>query len=675
MHSLVADPLTNFIAQVVAIVALSRLLGLAARRVGQPLVVAEMLAGILLGPSFLGWLWPELAGALFSPDSLQIMGTVSQVGLVLFMFLIGLELEPRMLAGRGPASVAISQVTTAGPFALGAALALYLYERFAAPGISLLTFALFMGAFMSVTAFPVLARILAETRLLRSRVGAVTVACAAAGDLIAWCVLAFVVAAARATGHGGALVTTVLALAYVAAMLLLVRPLVVRLAARVTSADDMSQNVAALVLILVLVSSGLTELMGIHAVFGAFLFGAILPKEGGFARALVEKLEDLIVIALVPLFFAYSGMRTQIGLLDSGHDWAVCGLILVVATVGKAGGGAVAARLAGLSWRESGALGVLMNTRGLMGLIVLNIGLDLGVISSTLFSMMIIMAVVTTVIATPLLAWIYPAEAMARDLVDSLAPAGREAERAAGRRVLVCLSHAGAAPGLLEVAAQLAQVDAQARLYALHLAATGERPSRHLAAGDDESVPAALLAAEAYGEERGVAVKTLSFASSDPADDICRVAAVREAELVLLGAHRPLLGSGALGGVVADVLRQTAAQVAVLIDRGIEAPRRLLVPFRGAPDDRAALLLAGRLAGGGGAVTVLAAGARPPRELLDQVGAPVAVEAVEPPAALAEAVAAGCHGDVQLVVAGLEPEPSAARECATSVLLVRGARS
>jgi len=671
MHTLIADPLTHFIAQVVAIVALSRLLGLGTQRLGQPMVIAEMLAGILLGPSFLGLLWPEVGAALFSPDSLHVMGTVSQVGVVLFMFLIGLELDHRLLGGRGPASVAISYASIAAPFALGAGLALYLYDRLADRSVSLLTFALYMGAFMSVTAFPVLARILAERRLLRSRIGAVTIACAAVADVTAWCVLAFVVAAVRATGHAGALVTTALAIAYAGAMLLVVRPLLVRLAARVATPDAMSQNVAALVLILVLISSWLTELMGIHAVFGAFLFGAILPKEGGFARALVEKLEDVTIIALVPLFFAYSGVRTEIGLLDSAQDWAICGLILLVGTLGKAGAGTIAARLSGLSWRESGALGVLMNTRGLMGIIVVNIGLDLGVISPELFSMLIIMGLVTTFIATPLLQWIYPAEAMARDLLDSLE--GPKGNKTAGTGVLVCLSHAGAAPGLLEVAASLARGDRAARLYALHLMPTGDRPSVHLAEPDD-AVPAALLAAGASAEERGVELKTLSFVSPDPADDICRVAAVQNAELVLLGCHKPLVGKSSLGGVVGEVLRQTRSEVAVLVDRGVEAPRTALVPFRGSPDDRAALLLAGRLVGPEGSVTVLAArGSQPAREVMDEVGASVAIDAVDP-ASLAAAVIERSQDGHPLVLVGIAPDWSLVRDCPTSLLLVRGAQ-
>jgi nucleotide-binding universal stress UspA family protein len=418
------------------------------------------------------------------------------------------------------------------------------------------------------------------------------------------------------------------------------------------------------VLLLVLVSAWLTELMGIHAVFGAFLFGAILPRQGGLARALVEKLEDLIIIALVPLFFAYSGVRTQIGLLDSGHDWAVCGLILVVATLGKAGGGALAARLSGLSWREAGALGVLMNTRGLMGIIVLNIGLDLGVISTALFSMLIIMALVTTVVATPLLQWIYPAEAMARDLVEALQPPAREPLEIE-ERVLVCVSHAAAAPGLLDVASCLAAQGA--RLVALHLVPTGERAGLHL--DEEEETPAPLLAAAASAAELGVEMTSLSFLSPDPADDICRVAEVQRADLVLLGSHRPLIGHNALGGTVGAVLRQTRSAVAVLVDRGVEAARAPLVLFRGSQDDRAALLLAGRVAGPTGGVTVLIDGAAPPADLVAEVGAPVTVEPVD---SLAAAVAARGDG-FPIVLVGVEPDWTLVRDCPTSLLLVRGA--
>ena len=403
LSSLIYDPLTRLFGQIIAIVLVSRLLGLVSRRIAQPMVIAEITAGILLGPSLLGWLLPEAAGVLFAPESLGALQLLSQVGLVLFMFLIGLELDPKLLAGRARTSVAISHTSIVVPFALGAGLAFWLYPRLSDPSVSFTAFTLFLGAAMSVTAFPVLARILSERRLLRTRVGAVTLACAAVDDVTAWCILAFVVAIARSTGLAAAGVTTVLSLVYIAAMFLLVRPLLSRLATRVSESEGLSNNAVAVVMLLLFASAWTTELIGIHALFGAFLLGAVLPKDGGFAHALAQKLEDLVLVVLLPLFFAYSGVRTQLGLLDTASDWWICGLIVLVASLGKFGGGAAAARLTGLSWRESGVLGILMNTRGLMELIVLNIGLDIGVISPTLFAMMVVMALVTTFLTSPVL--------------------------------------------------------------------------------------------------------------------------------------------------------------------------------------------------------------------------------------------------------------------------------
>jgi Kef-type K+ transport system membrane component KefB len=416
MTFLIPDSLTRFIAQVVVILAASRLVGFGTRWMRQPMVIAEIIAGILLGPSLLGWLLPDVSTALFEASSLGILKMVSQLGLILFMFVIGLELDLHLLRGRGHTSVAISHTSIILPFVLGVMLAFYLHLHYSDDSVSFLAFALFLGAAMSITAFPVLARILSERRLLRTRVGSITVACAAVDDVTAWCILAFVVAVARATGIGAAVYTTLIAMGYIAAMIWLVRPLMVRVAARLGKGEGVSQNLMAAVLVMLFVSSWITELIGIHALFGAFLFGAILPREQGLARALLEKLEDLVLVAFLPLFFAYSGLRTQIGLLDSTATWLVCGLIIAVACVGKFGGSVIAARLTGLSWRESSALGVLMNTRGLMELIVLNIGLDLGVISPLLFSMMVLMALFTTFITTPLLQRIYPDEELARDL-------------------------------------------------------------------------------------------------------------------------------------------------------------------------------------------------------------------------------------------------------------------
>jgi Kef-type K+ transport system membrane component KefB len=409
MSHIIHDPLTRFIAQVVAITLLTRVLGVIMRRVGQPLVIAEMLGGIMLGPSLLGWALPELSAALFTPDSLGVLKLVSQFGLVFFMFLVGLELDPAHYRGRSSTSILISQSGTFVPFILGGVLALWMYPRFGSTTTSRIAFVLFTGAAMSITAFPVLARILIEQRLLGTRVGAIAITCAAIGDVTAWCVLAFIVAVARHDDVYGAVLTTTMALAYVGLMIGMMRPLLGRLAARVAppgalpqAPDVLPKTVIAIVVVVVLLSSWTTEVIGIHALFGGFLAGVIMPKEHGFAHALSKRLEDLVVVVFLPLFFAFSGLRTQIGLLSGGYEWAVCGLIILVACAGKFGGCAVAARATGFDWREAGAIGVLMNTRGLMELIVLNIGLELGVISPVVFSMMVVMALVTTVAAAPL---------------------------------------------------------------------------------------------------------------------------------------------------------------------------------------------------------------------------------------------------------------------------------
>jgi Kef-type K+ transport system membrane component KefB/nucleotide-binding universal stress UspA family protein len=621
MAALFHDPLTRLLAQAIVIITASRLVGLLARRISQPFVIAEVVAGILLGPSLLGWAAPEVSAALFPASSLGIMQMIAQLGVVLFMFLVGLELDPKFLRGRGHTSVVISHTSIVVPFLLGTGLAFYLHPRYSDPSVPMLPFALFMGVAMSITAFPVLARILTERNLMRSRVGAVTIACAAVDDVTAWCILAFVVAIARTAGVEGAIVTTGMAVVYIAVMFIVARPVLARLAARVATPDAMSQNVVAVVLVLVFLSSYLTELIGIHALFGAFLFGAILPKEGGFARALAEKLEDLVLVALLPLFFAFSGLRTEIGLLDSPVHWLTCGLIIALAVIGKFGGSAIPARLTGLSWRESGALGLLMNTRGLMELIVLNIGLDLGVISPTVFSMMVLMALFTTFMTSPLLEWVYPQREMARDLVDLAEPTPPPVSPAApvdvqaqteGYRILLCVSHARAGGGLFTMAAALADRSEAGRLYALHLVPATDRGSSRLAGGGDES--GAILAPVIESAATiDLPVRSLSFVSGEPARDISQVAEVRRIDLVLLGLHKPVFSQTHLGGVVHDVMTQAPTTVGVFVDRGLSSVKRVLVPFLGSPHDRAALGLAHRLHTNGGAEVVILHVVKPER--------------------------------------------------------------
>jgi Kef-type K+ transport system membrane component KefB len=330
-----------------------------------------------------------------------LLGIVAQLGVILYMFVVGLELDLRALGERGRAAVAISHASIVAPFLLGAALALGIYPVLATRDVPFTAFALFLGVSLSVTAFPVLARILTDRKLHKTSLGVVALACAAVDDVTAWCLLALVVGVAQSE-VGSALSVAALTLGYIGGMYLIVRPLVARIVPR-WETRGLSKGALAAVFAGLLFSSFITERIGIHAIFGAFLLGAVVPHDSRLARELSEKLEAVVTVLLLPAFFAYTGMRTEIGLLSGLQNWLICGVIILVATLGKFGGTLAAARLTGLSWRDSASLGILMNTRGLMELIVLNIGLDLGVISPTLFAMMVVMAIVTTLATSPIL--------------------------------------------------------------------------------------------------------------------------------------------------------------------------------------------------------------------------------------------------------------------------------
>jgi Kef-type K+ transport system membrane component KefB len=400
--------LVTLLLQVAAIVVTARLVGLLFRLIGQPQVVGEMVAGILLGPSFLGWVAPSLSTALFPAASLGYLSTLSQVGLLLFMFLVGLEFDPALIRGRGRAVVLISNVSIAVPFALGSGLALYLYPRLADPHVGFTAFTLFLGAAMSITAFPVLARILAERRLTRTDLGAMAIACAAIDDVTAWCILAYIVAFVRSTESSHLWITFAGVTVFAVAMIFVVRRLLLRFQAAFAARHKLTEDMMALLMLLLLLSAAATEWLGVHLLFGAFLFGAVLPRDHDFVRAVAEKLESVTVVLLLPIFFAFVGLRTSLQLMSGREMWWYCLLVIVVAVVGKLAGSAVAARVAGIPWRNALAIGVLMNTRGLMQLVILNLGFELGVINQALFSMMVVMAIVTTLLTTPLMEWINP---------------------------------------------------------------------------------------------------------------------------------------------------------------------------------------------------------------------------------------------------------------------------
>jgi len=399
-----ADAMMHVLLALLAIILLGRWLGQVFRHFGQPRVIGEMVAGILLGPSLLGQFslgGVNLSTYVLPPEIAPYLGIIAQLGIILYMFLVGLELNAGLLRSHAHATVAISHASIVAPFLLGAVLALWLYPPLAPADVPFTSFALFMGVAMSITAFPVLARILTDRRMHKTELGVVALSCAATDDVTAWCLLAFVVGVAQAE-VGGAVQTVILALAYIAVMFAAVRPLAVRYFGHETVKHP-KPRMAVWVLVALLMSALAAEWIGIHAIFGAFLLGAIIPHDSDVARDFRHKLEDIVRILLLPAFFAYTGMRTQIGLVSGAQAWLFCAVIILVATLGKFGGTLLAAKLTGLPWRTSAALGILMNTRGLMELVVLNIGLELGVISPTLFAMMVIMALVTTIATTPIL--------------------------------------------------------------------------------------------------------------------------------------------------------------------------------------------------------------------------------------------------------------------------------
>lgn len=381
---------------------MSRLVGGMLRWFRQPAVIGEVVAGLLLGPSLLGWLAPGLQAMTLPPDVIPCLGTLAQLAVILFMFLTGIELNTDQVGKNLRQTLGISFAGILTPFTLGFVLAVVIHPTVGPSEVSVVNFAMFAGVAMSITAFPVLARILTERNMQRTHVGALAMACAAASDAFGWCLLAIVIGVVR-SDLGSALYTFGLTAGYVAAMLLIVRPLLLGVVERVERRGALTTRTTSSIILGLLVSAYITDSIGVHALFGAFVFGVLIPHHSLLARELTRSLEDIVVVALLPVFFAFTGLRTQLDILGSSQDLLLLLSIIAVACIGKVGGTALAARFSRLSWRDASALGVLMNTRGLMELIVLNLGLDLGIISQKFFGMMVVMAVVTTAAAEPLL--------------------------------------------------------------------------------------------------------------------------------------------------------------------------------------------------------------------------------------------------------------------------------
>jgi Kef-type K+ transport system membrane component KefB/nucleotide-binding universal stress UspA family protein len=602
MHGNHLNLIIAVLIEVAIVIVLSRAIGLLFQRIQQPLVIGEIVAGIALGPSLLGSISPGLMNAIFPPETLPILNVLSQIGLIFFMFLIGLELNPKYLQGQLKSAILISNAGIILPFILGGLVAIPLYPLLPEPLVGFLPFLLFLGAAMSITAFPVLARIVIENNLQGTRLGTLALTCAAVDDITAWCLLAVAIAATRSNSLWDAVPTILEAIAYSAFMLVIARRWLRKLAHHYDRVGRVSQLLLASIYVLVIISSLITEAIGIHLIFGAFLVGAIMPKNEEFTREIAIKTEDFVLIFLLPIFFAYSGLRTQIGLLDSIALWSLCGLVLAAAVAGKFIGATGAARFCHIPLRESIALGWLMNARGLTELIVLNIGLSLKVISPAIFAMLTIMALVTTFMTSPLLRWTI-SDRRSRHLKPS--STSDRPKVTAGYRILMPVANPVIQRGLLQVTAALAAgpsaqddvivypfsaIEPQ-ELYAFE--SIPEEVDRQIANRLQTLRDLAQTLEPATVRSR---IYPLAFTSSDVVQEVMRFLATHGAELVVMGWHRSTFLTNRLGGRVGQILNSVPTDVAVWVEKGRAWPlERLLVPYSGTVHDDLALELALRL--------------------------------------------------------------------------------
>ena len=607
MQDNLTHPLAILLAQIVTIIFVARFFGWVCRKIGQPSVVGEMIAGILLGPSFVGMHWPEFSALLFPKESLGNLQFLSQIGLILFMFVIGMELDLKALRNKAHDAVVISHASIIIPFALGVGFAFYIYEQFAPANIEFASFALFMGIAMSITAFPVLARIVQERGIHKTKLGAVVITCAAADDVTAWCILAAVIAIVKAGSFVSSLYIIGLALIYVFVMLMVVRPFLKRVGELKSTRESLSKPVVAIFLLTLIISAYVTEIIGIHALFGAFMAGAIMPESARFRSIIIDKVEDTAVILLLPLFFVFTGLRTQIGLISDPALWKMTLLIIAIAVSGKFFGSMIAAKFVGQSWKDSLSIGALMNTRGLMELVVLNIGYDLGVLSTEVFTMMVIMALVTTFMTGPAL-----------DLINylwrekpSIVP--ENISNKSKFRILISFASAESGRTLLRVANSLIKKQSgNTAVTAMHLSLSTELHTFDLKDYENKTFRSVLAESELIDQK----VTTLFKASNDINTDIVDTANHGEFDLLLIGLGQSIFEGTLLGKVLGfttriinpdrlidkftgkeglfenspfdertrQIVTKSKMPVGILLDKELHEINRVFVPVFGAED-------------------------------------------------------------------------------------------
>lgn len=615
-----AFEIASILIAIAVIVVAARMVGLLFARIGQPRVIGEIAAGIVLGPSVLGAVFPAATDGLFG-DIRPTLEVIAKLGLVLFMFLVGLEFDAGLVRGQGRTMASVFAGSLFTPLALGIGVGVLTHAT-VDPETDRLGYSLFLGAALCITAFPVLARILSERGLAQTPLGALALGCAAIEDVCAWLILAVVVAIVKADGAASFMVTLGLTVGFGALMLLVVRPAMAWVLRRAPRGESgVTAGVLSLILVGVLVSAWATEEIGIHAIFGAFAFGAVLPRDAHLVEEVSLRLEDVVVLLFLPVFFASAGLKTEIGAVDTWPLILAGLLILAVAIAGKFVPVFLAARLNGLPSRDAATLGFLMNTRGLTELVIISVGREIGVVNAPMFAILVLMALITTVMTTPAIDLVRRRTApVFRPSQAGLAPGDGP------RRILVGLDGGPGDAPLTEIAARLAEPTGAALVLA-RILPTPERLSRRTTAYDAAaSREGAVRAAEALAaryRDQGYRVEVVAETVPDVGVGVCRAVERTGADLVLMGYHRSLLGTDVLGGPVGTVLARCPADLAVLIDRdgGAAAMPRgssILVPYGGGSHERAAVRLAEKLAATGGApLAVLAADAPAARDLAD----------------------------------------------------------
>jgi len=545
VHNL-KHPLAILLLQIITIIIVARFFGWIFRKIGQPSVIGEIIAGIFLGPSVVGMYFPEYSGLLFPTESLGNLQFLSQIGLILFMFVIGMELDLKVLKNKANDAVVISHASIVIPFALGMGLSYFIYHKFAPEGVEFLSFSLFMGIAMSITAFPVLARIVQERGIHKTKLGTIVITCAAADDITAWCILAAVIAIVKAGSFASSIYIILMAAVYVLMMLFVVKPFLKKIGDLYANRDNLSKPVVAIFLLTLIISSYITEVIGIHALFGAFMTGAIMPDLTKIRKIIIEKIEDVALILLLPLFFVFTGLRTQIGLINDAYLWQVTGLIITVAVVGKFFGSALAAKFVGQNWRDSLTIGALMNTRGLMELVVLNIGYDLGVLSTEVFTMMVIMALVTTFMTGPAIDVINFVFKRKEVLIPN------EIIENSKFKILISFGNNEKGKSLLRLASSFVKKQKDnSNVTALHLSLSDEVHSYNLHDYEKETFEPIIAESKVLNQE----LTTIFKSTVDIETDIADIASRGEFDLVLVGLGKSIFEGSLLGKVLGFTTR------------------------------------------------------------------------------------------------------------------------